>query len=547
MPKRKTSYRWRARQPIAAIATLLCVNLTTPLPSHAYVAEIAAAAAQLLSLVSRFLPSSANPADIAAFHTRQMMVDMHARFDDFELALARTEQAIALLPETWRNDLTNTFRERDHADLLTDFGEIEDYMSVAIQGHKPLVSPNIEQTYQSLRDNARDLMNQPFDFWSLPILLAAFSYEYRIHHAFKIPNETTLIDDLDTVAEEQKKLREERQQYIRTAKDNGKLMAATDPDGGLYVRLPLPVEHRDDVATALKDYTERRERLKSRFTAAYSQLQAYRETVREELETVGDRYSDYFNQAPENFRVLMSEASIKGRRQSDSLAGFRSLVLRQFRKYDDADIRLVASFRHHYLSDFLPKACRRAKFEDTVFCAGECQAQHFFYWETADWAEIDNILDEYHCRLNTVHEKNTRQKDVVEGEMEGYSFYLGIVDTKLKILDRLYGIIPPGIDDGSSFNFNELSVGGSVMIGERKVFEEWVKTARNNLEQQKDVLEQTVNVEYRRLADSIEKFRGSIPHPGGDRQCDGDVSHWDLATTCCHELPDMLVCRYHPY
>ena len=396
---------------------------------------------------------------MAAFHARELMVDMHARFDDFELALARTELAIDKLPKRWRTDLKNEFRERDHGDLRANFGEIDDYMRVANQGHKPLVSPDIKQKYDKLRENARNLVGRPFDFWNLPILLTAFSYEYGIHHAFKIPKESALTEEMDTAAEELKKLFQEQQHYIRTASEEGKLTADTDRDGNLNVRFPLPLEHEDDVAATLENYTARRKRLESRFTAAYHELQTYRDTVRNELKTMGNRYSTYFNKAPEILHNLISKTEDEGRGQGNILTDFRGLVLHQFHEYNATDIKLVNNIRHQYSVVLLPRACDgTARFTG----AGSLHksAQERMYWIAEDWRWINNKLQEYHEKIIAKIEKIRKKKSYVENEMKGYSAYLGVVDAKFQILDEIYEVIPPDVHRDRSFDFNELSVAG---------------------------------------------------------------------------------------
>ena len=456
---------------------------------------------------------------------------MHARFDDFERALARTELAIDKLPKRWRTDLKNEFRERDHGDLRANFGEIDDYMSVANQGHKPLVSPDIKQKYDKLRENARNLMGRPFDFWNLPILLTAFSYEYGIHHAFKIPKESALTEKMGTAGEELKKLFQEQQQYIRTASEEGKLTADTDRNGNLNVRFPLPLEHEDDIAATLENYTAGRKRLESRFTAAHDKLQTYRDTVRNELKTMGNRYSTYFNKAPEILHNLISKAEDEVRSQGNILTDFRGLVLRQFHKYDATDIKLVNNIRHQYSAVLLPKACGRARF--TGSGSYHKPTQERVYWRTEDWSSINEDLKKYDKKFNVKIEEIKEEKNYAKNEMEGYSAYLSVVDAKFQILDGIYEVIPPDVLTGRSFNFNELSVAGSVTTSERSWFQNRIKVLENNLEQRKGVLKHIVDVEFRRLSDSIEGFRNNILPPLRD-QGDGDnVFDRGLAAACC--------------
>ena len=374
-------------------------------------------------------------------------------------------------------------------------------------------------------------MRQPFDFWSLPILLAAFNYEYRIHQAFTIPNESTLTDELNTVAEEMKKLRQEQQQYIRTASEEGKLMADTDPDSNLYVRSPLPTEYEDDVAATLENYTARRKRLESRFTAAYHELPTYREIVRDELKKVGDRYSDYFNKAPEHFRALISKVYTEGERQSKILAEFRGVVLRQFHNYGAANIEMVNTIRHQYSTAFLPDACGRANFLGSG--SYHRPTQERVYWKADDWPRINDKLRNYSKILNEKIEEVDRAKNYTESEMEAYSFHLGIVEMKFVILDYIYNVISPAFDRSDSFDFNEPMVEGFVLTGEQEAFKSWLETVKENFEQRKAVLKHIIDVEYRRFSDSVEGYRSKLPRP---RNNDGNsrlVFHRSLAAACC--------------
>ena len=539
MSKQHDSCRWRAKQVIVAVATFLCANFSTPVPSHAEplsVAAIADAAGRLLSLVSRFFPSPTSPVDMAVFKNSRLMADLHARFDDFEQTLGRTEQAIADLPKRWRIDLKNEFRERDHGALRANFGEIDDYMSVASQGHKPLVSPNIEQEYRKLRENARNLLGRPFDFWNLPILLMAFSYEYRIHHAFEIPKESTLTEELDKVPEELEKLFQEQQHYIKTASEEGKLTVYTGPDGNLNVRFPLPREHEDEVAATLENYTARSKQIESRFIAAHHELQAYRNTVQNELKTIGDRYSTYFNNASAILHNLISRANEESWKQSNIVVDFRVLVLQQFHTWDATDIKLVNSIRHQYSKVLLPRACRIARF--TGSGSYDESVPDRMYWRIKDWRSINNALEKYRKELNEKIEEIRLKKSYTENEMKGYSAYLSVVDAKFQILDKIYEVIPPDIGRGRSFDFNKFSVAGSVTTSERSVFQSWIELLKLNLEQRKGVLRDVIDVEYRRVSDSVEGFRDNVLPPIIGEGNGDNVFDRGLGAACCRDYWD---------
>jgi len=409
-------------------------------------------------------------------------------------------------------------------------------MSLASQGHKPLVSPNIEQKYNKLRQAARDLMGLPFDLWNLPILLNAFIYEYGIHHAFEIPKESALTEEMDAAAEGLKKLFQEQQHYIKTASEEGKLMAEKDGDGNLRIRIPLLAEYEDDVATTLKNYAARRERLESRFTDAYRELQTYRDTVRKELKQVGDQYSDYFNKAPEVLHNLISKVEDEGRRQGNILIDFRDLILRQFPEYNATDIKLVNDIRHQYLKVLLPMACGTAMF--TGSGSYDEPAQERAYWRTEDWSPINTKLTEYDKQFDEKIKELVQGKTYTEIEMEGYSAYISVVDAKFQILDQIYKVIPPDVIRGRSFDFNELSVAGAVTTSEQNWFQNRIKTLRNNLGQRKGVLKHIVDVEYRRLFDSINGLRYNVPRALGNQGDGGTVFYRGLAAACCRDYWD---------
>ena len=384
-------------------------------------------------------------------------------------------------------------------------------------------------------------MGQPFDFWNLPILLAAFNYEYRIHHAFEIPKESALTEERNTAAEELKSLFQEQQLYIRTARDSGKLTAEEDHDGNLIIKSPLSDKHKDEVARTLKDYTDRRERLKSWFTDAYHELQAYRETVRNELETVGDRYSTYFNKAPERLDYLISQTEDKGRRLTNILTNFKVFV-RKFLEHGTADIKSdiesIYMTRHKYSYIFLEEACGRARFLGSSSYNRPEPNEDRIYWRATDWSRINGKLQEFRDNINVKLEEIRKKKDYTESEMEMYSFYVGVVDTKFKILDGIYNVIPPNIYHGRGFNFNEpLSVAGSVTTEEQGWFQNRIGQLKSKMEQQRERLTHIVDVEYRRLSDRIEAIGNNIPRPRGNQGGFRVVKQPDLAAACLqHDL-----------